>query len=246
MSGRGRSRGVFGHLSLLLMGKSLVDEVGRMPVKPMVTFVLMALQIAVYFLFVPGVDYRVKSMCLNPKAMLGNITASVWIRRIVASALLHSNDRHLYFNMISFLHKGVALEPILGPQPFLLLIAVLMFLSGVTNVLVSYVASAYFGYSKPLQSCAIGFSGVLFGLSTFLNMQYRERSVRIFGFSVKPSYAAWAELVLIQIIVPRASLMGHLSGILAGLVVVYYQRYKPITEPTDGSRFHGSGRLGTG
>ncbi|KAJ8907946.1 hypothetical protein NDN08_008049 [Rhodosorus marinus] len=241
MSSRGR-RGVFGHLSLLFMGKSLVDQIGRMPVKPLVTLALMVLQIAVYFLLVPGVDYSVKNICLNPRAMLGNITASIWVRRIVASALLHSSDRHLYFNMISFLHKGVTLEPILGAQPFLILITALTFLSGIINVIVSYVAAAYFGYSVPLFSCAIGFSGVLFGLSTVLNMQYQERSIRVFGFRLKPSYAAWAELVLTQILVPRASLMGHLSGILAGLIVVYYQRYKPRTTPT---RFHGSGRLGT-
>jgi len=234
--------GGFGHLYLLVMGKSLVDQIGRMPVKPKVTIAVMVLQVAVYFLYVPGVDYSVKRLCLNPKAMLRNITASIWVRRIVASALLHSSDRHLGFNMISLLHKGITLEPILGAQKFFTLIVVLTFLSGIINVAVSYFLSAYVGYSAPLSSCAIGFSGVLFGLSTVINLQYQERSVRVFGFRLKPSYAAWAELVLTQVLIPRASLMGHLSGILAGLVVVYYQRYEPQRPPT---QFHGSGRVGT-
>nr|CAD7432320.1 unnamed protein product [Timema monikensis] len=38
------------------------------------------------------------------------------------------------------------------------------------------------------------------------------------GVLLPVRYAAWAELVLIHILVPRASFMGHLAGILAGLI----------------------------
>lgn len=39
------------------------------------------------------------------------------------------------------------------------------------------------------------------------------------GFVWVPTrYAAWIELVLIHLLVPNASFMGHLSGILAGLL----------------------------
>lgn len=38
----------------------------------------------------------------------------------------------------------------------------------------------------------------------------------IYGFRVPTKYAAWLELVLIHVLVPHSSFMGHMCGILAG------------------------------
>ena len=38
------------------------------------------------------------------------------------------------------------------------------------------------------------------------------------GIPVPSKYAAWAELILIQMFVPDVSFLGHLGGILAGLL----------------------------
>lgn len=40
------------------------------------------------------------------------------------------------------------------------------------------------------------------------------------GFRVHTRYAAWLELVLISVVVPNASFLGHLCGILAGILYV--------------------------
>lgn len=40
------------------------------------------------------------------------------------------------------------------------------------------------------------------------------------GFRLNTRYAAWLELVLISILVPNASFLGHLCGILAGILYV--------------------------
>lgn len=40
------------------------------------------------------------------------------------------------------------------------------------------------------------------------------------GFKVHTRYAAWLELVLISVLVPNASFLGHLCGILAGVIYV--------------------------
>lgn len=40
------------------------------------------------------------------------------------------------------------------------------------------------------------------------------------GFSVNIRYAVWLELVLISVLVPNASFLGHLCGILAGMLYV--------------------------
>ncbi len=39
-------------------------------------------------------------------------------------------------------------------------------------------------------------------------------------FSVPVQYVCWAELLYIQLLTPKASFMGHLGGILAGLLHV--------------------------
>ena len=41
------------------------------------------------------------------------------------------------------------------------------------------------------------------------------------GIPIGSKYAVWAELVLIQIISPNASFVGHLAGILVGLAHIY-------------------------
>lgn len=43
---------------------------------------------------------------------------------------------------------------------------------------------------------------------------------QVMGFRVHTRYAAWLELVLISMVVPNASFLGHLCGILAGILYV--------------------------
>lgn len=38
------------------------------------------------------------------------------------------------------------------------------------------------------------------------------------GFLVPVKYAAWAELLAINMLVPNSSFLGHLAGIVAGLI----------------------------
>ena len=65
---------------------------------------------------------------------------------------------------------------------------------------------------------AVGFSGVLFGLKVVLNSQFSDNFTYVHGIFVPSRYAAWAELILIQLFVPGVSFLGHLGGILAGIV----------------------------
>lgn len=121
---------------------------------------------------------------------------------------------HLYFNMASLLWKGVQLEAAFGVSGFLLLTSLM--LVGSSGL---YVLAAWLGIGGLMGSCAIGFSGVLFALKTVLNAM-APRDSYIMGFRVPSRWAAWAELLLIQLMVPHASFAGHLCGILAGLAFV--------------------------
>lgn len=42
----------------------------------------------------------------------------------------------------------------------------------------------------------------------------------VYGFQVPTKYAAWLELLVIHVLVPRSSFMGHMCGILAGQSVM--------------------------
>lgn len=75
-----------------------------------------------------------------------------------------------------------------------------------------------------LSSCAVGFSGVLFGLKVVLNHNSSGWTDVGIGIRLPTKYAAWAELLIIQLITPNVSFLGHLCGIAAGLMHVYVTR----------------------
>lgn len=62
------------------------------------------------------------------------------------------------------------------------------------------------------------FLGVLFALKVITTSETSPGTAYIMGLPVPSRYAAWVELILIHILVPNASFMGHLAGILAGCV----------------------------
>lgn len=59
-------------------------------------------------------------------------------------------------------------------------------------------------------------AGVLFALKVITTAETGARTAYIMGIPVPSKYAAWAELVAIHLLVPNASFLGHLAGILAG------------------------------
>lgn len=58
--------------------------------------------------------------------------------------------------------------------------------------------------------------GVLFALKVITTAETPTGTAYIMGMPVPSKYAAWAELLAIHLLVPNASFMGHLAGILAG------------------------------
>ncbi|KAK3888932.1 hypothetical protein Pcinc_007033 [Petrolisthes cinctipes] len=142
-------------------------------------------------------------------------------RRLFLSAIEHSSDFHLYHNMASLILKGQSLERRYGTLKFLILLLVFTVASSLTYVGLAFCAAKYFESSSYMKTCAIGFSGVLFALKVVTTYHSGSSYQSIQGFSIPAKYAVWAELVLIHILVPNASFIGHLAGILVGLAYVY-------------------------
>ena len=145
--------------------------------------------------------------------------------------------------MLSLIYKGIKLENSMGTFDFLILI------------IYSFIACSFFTFilyycSNEVDICCVGFSSILFCLKFILNQKYSDTSTSIGGLLIPTQYAAWAELILIQIITPYASFMGHLGGIISGWVYLKYispflYRYiinsSSSTSRSGQPRFYGSG-----
>jgi rhomboid domain-containing protein 1 len=139
-------------------------------------------------------------------------------KRLWLSAFYHVDETHLVYNMVSLMWKGAQLEIAMGSKKFAAMVAVLLGLShghvvASSSVLAFVADSPETFYSE----CSVGFSGVLFALKVVLNYNSPSHT-NVYGILVPSRYAAWVELLVIQMFVPGTSFMGHLCGILAGLI----------------------------
>ncbi|XP_043114189.1 rhomboid-related protein 4 [Puntigrus tetrazona] len=138
--------------------------------------------------------------------------------RLLLSPFHHADDMHLYFNMASLLWKGIKLERKLGGPWFGYLLSVFSLLTGLVYLLLETGLTHMTEDSSYSLQCAVGFSGVLFGLKVVNNHYHPGGVTYVMGMPVASRYACWVELVLIHIMNPGTSFVGHLAGILVGLL----------------------------
>ncbi|XP_013881875.1 rhomboid-related protein 4 [Austrofundulus limnaeus] len=196
------------HLGLLLLA-SQVFQVGLDHIPP-VTLAVLGLNVFL-FLF-PAAPLMKTCMSVQQVYWLND-----W-RRLLLAPFHHVDDWHLYFNMVSLLWKGTRLERRLGGAWFLYLLSVFSLLTGLLYLVLEALLAQLAQDQSYNLTCAVGFSGVLFALKVLTN-HYQPRGVTyIMGLPVSNRYASWAELILIHIIAPESSFVGHLAGILVGLL----------------------------
>lgn len=112
----------------------------------------------------------------------------------------------------------------MGSAEFASMIAALLAMSQGITLLLSKTLLNFFDYEKAYYwEYSVGFSGVLFAMKVVLN-SYSDDLTSVYGVLVPSRYAAWAELILIQMFVPGVSFLGHLSGILAGILYLGFKR----------------------
>ena len=192
---------------LMLLAMRLFQQIQQLPYKPPVTLALMGLMSWLFLMAPPGFD-----LCMTPAAIISDPSSAESLARFIVPALLHADSYHLYYNMSSFLWKGVQLEKRYGSEMFAILIAGFTLVSN----LIFVALSALTGVSY--HSCTVGFSGVLFALKMVLNADTEAENTVVYGISVPTRHAAWLELVLCSFFFPQTSFLGHLAGILAGVL----------------------------
>lgn len=147
-------------------------------------------------------------LALDPHAVVRR--RELW--RLVSSYTVHVDLAHLALNVSSLLTVGPPLERALGGQVFA---GILLLLGCASAVLFCILTGIFVALGAQSSSrSAAGFSCVLFAL-----MPLRPTSSQPFslgGFRIPGRFRYWTELVRTQILLPDASLLGHLCGLLVG------------------------------
>lgn len=69
---------------------------------------------------------------------------------------------------------------------------------------------------------AVGYSGVLFAYAVIETHHSNVTHRSVFGlFRVPARIYPWVLLIVLQVLIPGISFLGHLSGILIGAMLVY-------------------------
>ncbi|GBG26465.1 Rhomboid-related protein 4 [Hondaea fermentalgiana] len=220
---------------LLLM--RLMQQVNELPVKPPVTLGLMGLQGWLFMNPPPFLD-RVSDVCMSAFSVI----QMGELYRIIAASLFHLDAYHLYYNMSSFLVKGVALEQRLGSP---LMLAMTLGLLVATNIIHLALSVALDDW----MTCSLGFSGVLFALKVIVtyDLQDPNQDAYFYGIRLPSKHLVWVEIAFIQMVMPQASMLGHASGALAGFGFLALRRLAPALlrwVPREAPRTYGSGFWG--
>lgn len=151
--------------------------------------------------------------------------------RVVSASLAHVDFFHIAMNMASLYGLG-ELEQAIGSLRYLQLSVQLLFLSMLSALAISHGAAVYGGRPRNVHTLAVGYSCVLFGLMVVTAIKTDKYcaipGVKALCFTtyriplpdglpaLALNAAPFAMLLLVQLILRRASFIGHLSGTLMG------------------------------
>mmetsp|Transcript_31999 Transcript_31999/g.51683 ORF Transcript_31999/g.51683 Transcript_31999/m.51683 type:complete len:267 (-) Transcript_31999:552-1352(-) len=189
-----------------LLQRSILFDVVQQPVTTCVIAICCAICL---YCFQKGLGYE--DVGIN----LERILRGEWWR-MLTSSLTHISLLHLLFNMSSTWNLGF-LEVYLGPWIYIKYSLILLFLSSLLTVGVYYVLADRFHMERYLRVYAVGYSCVVFGWMTISAILQPTSVLNFFGLQLPISYAPFGSLILTSILVPQASFLGHLAGIIIGL-----------------------------
>ncbi|CAM9169986.1 unnamed protein product [Ectocarpus fasciculatus] len=143
--------------------------------------------------------------------------------RVITGALLHGGLMHIVFNMMSFLSIGSGLEVAFGTLSLLFTILWSMILAGAVHCGAEWVMTVWVTHDpKYVNQASVGFSGVIFTLALMESYRSTQPTRSVFGMIQVPTRMyPWVLLVLLSVFMPNISFVGHLSGILVGVMHVY-------------------------
>jgi membrane associated rhomboid family serine protease len=159
-------------------------------------------------------------------ALTPTLAFSGYFFQFITYMFIHGGIMHIFWNMFILLIFGFVVERFLGAKKFL----IVYLLSGVGSSLV-YIL--FTGISNiPL----IGASGAVFGILAAYAFLFPKSWVFMFGVFPMP---AWLLIVFLLVeetffgalgLQPGIANFGHVGGIVTGLLIMFYWKYKKIQE----------------
>eukprot|EP00249_Psilotum_nudum_P018563 c26865_g2_i1 orf=180-992(+) len=145
--------------------------------------------------------------------------------RVLTSTFSHISVLHLVFNMSTLWSLGIveSLGQIgLGIQYYLHYTLLLIVLSSFLVMGMYHLLIHRFKLEFYKRVTAVGYSCVVFGWMTILAAKQPSSKLDLFGLLSLPiNFAPFESLVFTSIIVPQASFLGHLSGIVVGYSIAW-------------------------
>ncbi|KAJ7313304.1 hypothetical protein JRQ81_004593 [Phrynocephalus forsythii] len=140
--------------------------------------------------------------------------------RLLLAPFHHLGPFHLATNLLALGWLGQGLEVAVGSLRAGAVLLALALLGGLLHLALNAALAAATGEEGFRQHCAVGFSGVLFSLEAMGQLGGPIPVVTTAddeGLALMTRWLCLLECLALAVLVPRSSLTGHLSGILAGL-----------------------------
>lgn len=174
--------------------------------------------------FVPSIG----TVCLIPSSLATATISQMY--RVHTFGLFHLSAMHIMFNMGALWATGQVVERKIGTMAMLQGWYYLAVLGALFHVLIAYAMMMTFGpeWSDEYNSCSVGSSGAIFGLIVLeiALTDSLDKPKNLFGpINVPGKLYPVALLVALQLLIPNVSFPGHLSGILAGQVLLLTRKW---------------------
>lgn len=169
---------------------------------------------------------EIGSVCFLPSLVVTRFQ----IYRVFTYPFFHANFFHILFNLIAWVVMVKEFERDVGTLGaiytiFVLFLPFASILHGSAAYLLDMLAR-----TTARNECCIGLSGILFAVLVVNIESSGASSVSFFGlFSIPSRWYPWILALILQLLSPRLSFFGHISGIVVGyaLVLGYFTRLTP-------------------
>ena len=172
--------------------------------KPIITYILIALCVVMFFLTGMGIN---TSVLVKFGANVGSLVKNGEFYRLITHMFLHGGLVHLFLNMYSLYYIGAKIEDFFGKWKYLLI----YFISGISGGLLSIAMNG--------DVVAVGASGAIFGLFgaiLFFGYKYRGYIGTIIQSQILPIVIY---NLFIGFFISGIDVWAHIGGFICGLIV---------------------------
>lgn len=180
--------------------KTQVRTLRSMSVEPIATYVLIAINVAIFFAAASSVRAQ------NDLFLTGYAVADGQWWRLLTSGFLHIEIFHVGMNLLALFWLGRMIEPALGHARFVG-IYVASLLTGSLGVMI-----------LDPNASTLGASGAVYGLLGAAVVMARNRNISLMQSGLLPILGL---NFAITFLIPNISIGAHVGGLIGGLLVTY-------------------------